>query len=64
MVLLDAEAGLSFASTNLVVVTNADFSVTNASYGVLKSSGTNLLITVVRSNVNTGTIAVGLCHRR
>ena len=28
-------------------------------YGVLKSSGTNLLITVVRSNVNTGTIAAG-----
>lgn len=50
VVLLDAEAGLSFASTNLSSGTNAEF-------GVLKSSGTNLLITVLRSNVNTGTIA-------
>jgi uncharacterized repeat protein (TIGR01451 family)/uncharacterized delta-60 repeat protein len=50
VVLLDAEAGLSFASTNISFGTNAE-------YGVLKSSGTNLLITVVRSNANTGTIA-------
>ena len=56
--LLDAESGLSFVSTNLMFVTNADFSVTlDANYGALKSSGTNLLITVLRSNVNTGTIA-------
>jgi hypothetical protein len=59
VVLLDVETGLSIASTKLVVVTNADFSVTtNASFGVLKSSGTNLLITVLRSNVNTGTVGV------
>ncbi len=57
VVLLDNEAGINFANTNLSVVTNADFSLTtNANYGVLKSSGTNLLITVVRSNANTGTV--------
>ena len=59
VVLLDTEVGLSFASTNLVAVTNADLSVTtNASFGALKSSGTNLLITVLRSNVNNGTVGV------
>ncbi len=46
------------STTNLVVITNADLStVTNASYGVLKS-GTNLLVTVVRTNANTGTVSV------
>ena len=59
VLLQDAETGLSILSTNLVIVTNADLTVTtNASFGVLKSGGTNLLITVVRSNVNTGTIRV------
>ncbi len=57
VVLQDNEAGINFASTNLAVVTNSDFSLTtNAVYGALKSSGTNLLITVVRSNANTGTV--------
>ena len=56
--ILDADTGLSFGTTNLVVITNADLStVTNASYGVLKS-GTNVLITVLRSNANTGTVSV------
>jgi len=59
VILQDAETGLSIDSTNLVAVTNADLSVTtNASFGVLKSSGTNLLITVVRSNVDNGTVGV------
>jgi uncharacterized repeat protein (TIGR01451 family)/uncharacterized delta-60 repeat protein len=57
VVVLDNEAGINFANTNLTVFTNDDLSLTtNANYGVLKSSGTNLLITVVRSNVNTGTV--------
>ncbi len=65
VVLLDAEAGLSFASTNLSLVTNPDLTETlDANYGVLKSSGTNLLITVLRSNVNTGHHCRRLCHRR
>jgi uncharacterized repeat protein (TIGR01451 family)/uncharacterized delta-60 repeat protein len=42
VVALDAEAGLSF---------------TNSSFGVLKS-GTNVLITVLRSNVNNGILTV------
>jgi uncharacterized repeat protein (TIGR01451 family)/uncharacterized delta-60 repeat protein len=57
VVLSDVEAGISLANTNLSVVTNDDRSVTTyANYGFLKSSGTNLLITVLRSNVNTGTV--------
>ncbi len=57
VVVLDNEAGISFANTNLSVITNADLSVTtNANYGVLKSSGTNLLISVVRTNANTGQV--------
>jgi uncharacterized repeat protein (TIGR01451 family)/uncharacterized delta-60 repeat protein len=56
--ILDADPGLSFGSTNLVVITNADFStVTIASYGVLKS-GTNVFITVLRTNANTGIVSV------
>ena len=40
------------------MITNADLStVTNASYGVLKS-GTNVLITVLRTNANTGIVSV------
>ncbi len=59
VVLQDNEAGISFANTNLSVVTNADFSVTtHANYGIFKSAGTNLLINVVRSNINTGTVGV------
>jgi uncharacterized repeat protein (TIGR01451 family)/uncharacterized delta-60 repeat protein len=55
---LDVDAGFSFDTPNLIVITNADLStVTNASYGVLKS-GTNLLVTVVRTNANTGTVSV------
>ncbi len=54
----DTDTGLTFGTSSLVVITNADLSmVTNASYGVLKS-GTNLLITIVRSNANTGTVSV------
>ena len=49
----------SFAAPNLQVITNADLStVTTAGYGVLKSASTNVLITVLRSNANTGTISV------
>jgi uncharacterized delta-60 repeat protein/uncharacterized repeat protein (TIGR01451 family) len=60
VVLQDAESGFYISSTNLVVGTNADLSVTtNASFGVLKSSGTNLLINVLRSNVDNGTVGVG-----
>ena len=59
VVLLDNEAGINFASTNLSIVTNADFSIsTYANYGALKSSGTNLVITVVRTNANTSTVGV------
>ena len=55
---LDADTGFSFGTTNRLVITNADLStVTNASYGVLKS-GTNLLVTVLRTNANTGTVSV------
>jgi uncharacterized repeat protein (TIGR01451 family)/uncharacterized delta-60 repeat protein len=56
--ILDADPGFRFGSTNVVVITNADLStVTTASYGVLKS-GTNLLVTVLRSNANSGTVSV------
>jgi uncharacterized repeat protein (TIGR01451 family)/uncharacterized delta-60 repeat protein len=59
VVLLDVESGISIASTNLIAVTNADLSVTtNASFGVFKSSGTNLPITIVVSNVNNGSLGV------
>ena len=55
---LDADTGFSFGTGNRVVITNADLSmVTNASYTVLKS-GTNLLVTIVRTNGNTGTVSV------
>ena len=60
VVIQDAESGISIASTNLVVITNDDLSLsTNASFGVFKSSGTNLPISIVVSNVNNGTLAVG-----
>ncbi len=52
--IFDVDPGLSFASTN--IVTNTDL-VTVASYGVFKSLSTNVLITVLRSNANTGTIS-------
>jgi uncharacterized repeat protein (TIGR01451 family) len=56
--ILDADTGLSFATADRLVITNADLStVTNASYSVLKS-GTNVLITIVRSNANTGVVSV------
>ena len=56
--ILDADTGLGFGTTDRLVITNADLSiVTNASYSVLKSS-TNVLITVSRSNPNTGTVSV------
>jgi len=56
--ILDADPGFSFGATNLVVITNADFSTsTIASYGVLKS-GTNVFITVLRTNANTGVVSV------
>ncbi|MGO9269700.1 MAG: Calx-beta domain-containing protein [Terriglobia bacterium] len=55
---LDADTGLSFGTANRLVITNADLStVTNASYSVLKS-GTNVLITIVRSNANTGVVSI------
>jgi len=55
---LDTDTGFTFGTTNRIVITNPDASVvTNASYGVLKS-GTNLLVTVIRSNANTGTVSV------
>jgi uncharacterized repeat protein (TIGR01451 family)/uncharacterized delta-60 repeat protein len=56
--ILDADTGLSFGTTDRLVITNADLStVTNASYSVLKS-GTNVLITILRANANTGTVSV------
>jgi uncharacterized delta-60 repeat protein/uncharacterized repeat protein (TIGR01451 family) len=59
VLLQDAETGFSIASTNLVFITNADLSIsTNASFGVLKSSGSNVVITVARFNPNTGTVGV------
>ena len=59
VVLQDVESGISIASTNLVAVTNADFSVTtNAAFGVLKSRGTNLPISIVVSNFNNGPLGV------
>ena len=57
--LFDVDPGFAFVSTNLVVITNADFTtVTNAGYGVIKSAVTNVLVTVLRSNANTGTVSV------
>jgi uncharacterized delta-60 repeat protein/uncharacterized repeat protein (TIGR01451 family) len=56
--ILDTNTGFTFDTAARLVITNADLStVTNASYGVLKS-GTNVLITIVRSNANTGTVSV------
>jgi uncharacterized delta-60 repeat protein/uncharacterized repeat protein (TIGR01451 family) len=56
--IIDADPGLSFGTTNRLVTTNDDLSVvTTASYGVLKS-GTNVLITVIRSNAVTSTVSV------
>lgn len=49
--LLDADPGISFTNPTPGVV------VSNASFGVLKSD-TNILVTVVRSNANTGTVSV------
>lgn len=55
---LDTDTGFAFATTNRMVITNADLStLTTASYGVFKSSS-NLLVTIVRSNANTGTVSV------
>jgi len=55
---LDRDTGFAFATTNRLVITNADLStLTTASYGVFKSSS-NLLVTIVRSNANTGTVSV------
>jgi uncharacterized delta-60 repeat protein/uncharacterized repeat protein (TIGR01451 family) len=55
---LDTDTGFSFGTNNRLVITNADLStVTNASYSVLKS-GTNLLVTILRTNGNTGTVSV------
>ncbi len=56
--ILDADTGVTFGTTDRLVITNADLStVTNASYGVLKS-GADVFITLVRSNANTGPISV------
>jgi uncharacterized delta-60 repeat protein/uncharacterized repeat protein (TIGR01451 family) len=55
---LDTDTGFSFGTNDRLVITNADLStVTNASYSVLKS-GTNLLVTILRTNGNTGTVSV------
>lgn len=57
--IFDVDPGLSFASPNRLVITNADLTtVTNASYRVLKSASTNVVITVVRTNADTGTVSV------
>jgi uncharacterized delta-60 repeat protein/uncharacterized repeat protein (TIGR01451 family) len=56
--ILDADTGLGFGTSDRLVITNADLStVTNASYSILKSGG-NVLVTVVRSNANTGAVSV------
>ena len=58
VVVFDSDPGVSFGSTNVVSITNEDLSVTSlAKYGVLKS-GTNVQISVVRSNANTGVVSV------
>jgi uncharacterized delta-60 repeat protein/uncharacterized repeat protein (TIGR01451 family) len=55
---LDADTGLSFATSDRVVITNANLTtVTNASYGILKSGG-NLVVTILRTNANTGIVSV------
>jgi uncharacterized delta-60 repeat protein/uncharacterized repeat protein (TIGR01451 family) len=55
---LDADTGFSFGTDNRLVITNNDLStITNASYSVLKS-GSNVLVTIVRTNANTGTVSV------
>ena len=60
---LDADTGFSFGTTNRLVITNADLStVTNASYGVLKS-GTNVLVTILRTNCQHRHRLRQLCHR-
>ena len=62
VVLQDVEAGLSIASTNLVAITNTDQSVTtNASFGVVKSSGSNVVIMgamITRANPTNQTVTV------
>ena len=59
VVLLDVESGIRIDSTNLVAITNDDLSVTtNASYGLMKSSGFNLPISIVASNINNGALGV------
>jgi uncharacterized repeat protein (TIGR01451 family) len=50
---LDVDTGFTFNTPNRTVVTSGGLPVTNASYGILKS-GTNLLVTILRSNANTG----------
>ena len=44
-------------ATVVILDSEAGFSFTNSNFGVLKSA-TNVLITVARSNVNTGTVSV------
>src|ERR1035441_4656050 len=57
--IFDADPGLSFGSTDIVVITNADLTtVTEAAYGVFKSVSTNVVITVLRTNANTGPVSV------
>ena len=55
---LDADTGFSFGTADRIVITNNDLStITNASYSVLKS-GTNVVVTIIRTNGNTGTVSV------
>jgi uncharacterized delta-60 repeat protein/uncharacterized repeat protein (TIGR01451 family) len=55
---LDADTGFSFGTDNRIVITNTDLStITNASYSVLKS-GSNVVVTIMRTNANTGTVSV------
>ena len=56
--IFDVDPGLKFGSTNLLVVTNAGQPQIIAGYGVLKSTSTNVVITVLRTNANTGLISV------
>src|SRR5204863_262183 len=45
------------SATVVVLDSEAGFTFTNSNYGVLKSA-TNVTITVLRSNANTGTVSV------
>ncbi|HWQ91229.1 MAG TPA: Calx-beta domain-containing protein, partial [Clostridia bacterium] len=54
----DSDPGITFVSTNSFVYTNFDSTLsTNAAFAAVKS-GTNVLITVLRSNANTGIVTV------